>query len=386
MNKKAIFSINKYLSRLWILLLFIPFTILFFTSCEEEENYGNPAITNVRLTDPATEGQSVAEGNLGQMVVIQGDNLSSVQHVFFNNVEAFVNPTLVTDENIIVTVPSEFPTEINDLVKVITLGGEATYSFPISIPEPEITALPLEYVATGGSMIIEGAFFYNVESVIFSGDVSTTSFVVDSPEQITVVVPEGAEPGPVTVSAVAGTSVSTQWFRDNRNMMVNFDDLPICWGGIDFVVDANNMPAEVPVNPIDGNFYYILKDYAANTWWIEETVIAYCGEVEITGNKADYALAFEMWIGEAWDGNWFEMEWMNDGEAVYYEWPGYEELAQGDEGLKDTGWMTVHIPLEQMDVLTGSTFKLSRFGSYKAEVEDTIEFAFDNFRIIPINE
>lgn len=368
------------------LIISVAFVVAFsFSSCEKEETYGTPRITNVRLPDPETAGQSLAGGNLGQMIVIQGENLSSTQQVMFNNIEAFFNPTLVTDNNIIVTIPGAFPSEINDLITVTTAGGVATYGFAINIPSPIAEKLPLEWVSEGGILTIMGSYFYNVESVEFTGGVSTTSFTVVSPEKIEVVVPPDAAEGPVKVHAVAGTGTTREWFRDSRYMMIDYMEHPVCWGGEGHVIDVTDMPAGMPVDPVNGNFLYVKNSYGDGSWWIQETVAAYCGDLEVTGLKSDWALTFEMWVGEAWDSNWFEIIMIGDGNAAEFDWLGFETLGGEDKVLKDTGWMTVKIPLSAMGSLSGSNFKLDRFGSYKAEFEDTIEFAFDNFRFSPLN-
>jgi hypothetical protein len=384
---KHIFQKSKSLLSGLCLMVVMMGVAITFTSCEEEESYGTPVISNIRVTDPVEGQNPLTIGSLGQMVVIQGENLGSTTKVMFNNVEAFVNPSLVTDKNIIVTIPDEFPTEINDMVAVVTKGGETTHNFPIDIPAPSDLVLPLEYAPEGAQLTIKGRFLYNVESVTFAGDVNSTNITTVSPQEIKVVVPADAQPGPVTVNAVAGASTTTAWFRDNRNMMVNFDDMAICWGGVAYVVDATAIPGDVPVEPISGNFYYIKKDYIANSWWIEETVIAYCGDISVSGSKANYALAFEMWVGEKWDSNWYEIEMFGSAslDPVYFEWRGYQTLGGDDEVLENTGWMTVKIPLESMESLNGDNFRMGRFGSYKAQVEDTIEFAIDNLRLIPLD-
>lgn len=373
--------------RLHMGLLFIIMagSLLTFSSCEKEEEYGIPQITNIRVTDPGRADESLSVGELGQMIVIQGKNLRSAQHVFFNNVEAFFNPTLATDENLIVRIPNEFPTEITNAIKVVTKGGEASYNFVVDIPAPQAIDFPLEWVPEGEALTIRGDYFVNVNSVEFHGGATTTNFNIVTPQKLEVMVPAGAQSGPVKVHAVAGTATSRAHFRDNRNMMVDFSGaFPICWGGDAYVVNANNIPANVPVKPINGNFYYIKKDYAGGTWWIQETVIAYCGGLTVSGSKANWALAFEMWVGEAWDKNWFEIEMFGDA-MIYYEWRGWDSLGGEAKVLRNTGWMTVKIPLANMTALSGDTFRMGRFGSYKAQHADVIEFAFDNFRFVPLN-
>jgi hypothetical protein len=368
-------------------LIVITAMVLSFVSCDKDEDYGIPRITNVRLTDPAQANVPLSEGELGQMVVIQGENLGSAQQVFFNSEEAFVLPTMITDRNIIVNVPSAFPLEITDQIRVITKGGEATYNFMINIPKPLAQRLPLEWVPEGQQLTILGSYFYNVESVSFTGGATTTNFTVENPETLHVIVPADAQSGPVTITAVAGSGTTRQWFRDNRGMMVDFSaEYPLCWGGDAYVVNASNIPANVPVKPISGNFFYIKKDFPDGSWWIQETVIAYCGGVTVTGAKSDYAVAFEMWVGQKWDKNWLEFEMFGSGSTapVYYEWRGYNEIGGEAKALENTGWITVHIPLSNMQALTGNTFRLGRLGSFKAQHAATVEMAFDNLRLVPL--
>lgn len=358
------------------LLLF--FGLLLFNSCEKEEDYGQPRITNIRITDPAKADSSLSGGDLGQLIVIQGENLGSVQHIYFNTEEASFNPTYVTNTNIIVPIPSEFPSEINDQVTVETKGGTATYEFAVDIPSPLISGTKTHYVPDGEEMVIDGNYFYNVESVIFPDNKEAT-IVSQEPEKLTVIVPEGAGVGKIKVNAVAGEAESDFIFRDTTMVFVNFDNYPICWGGGDYVVNPDTLTGDFPVEPISGNFYYLKNDYAAQTWWIEETVIAYCGGGYQVDNIADYVLRFEMWVGEEWNSNWFEIGMI---EAGLYDWKGYEGTEEGS--LKNTGWMTVDVSLSNWS-FPSKTVNLERFGSYKAEVDATFEFAFDNFRLAKIN-
>jgi hypothetical protein len=364
-----------------LMLITIALLAGFLSSCDKEEDYGIPVITNIRVTDPELADVSLTEAGLGRMIVIQGRNLASVTNIYFNDVEAFFIPTLVTNTNIIVTVPSEFPTEITNQIRVITLGGETAYDFIINIPAPVVNDFPLEWVNEGDVLTIRGQYFHSIESVVFTGGAVGTVADV-APNRLQVVVPAGAESGPVTVNALAGSGISKAWFRDNRNMYMDFMANGICWGGDGNVIDASNIPAGVPVQPINGNFFYIKKAFAANTWWIQETVLAYCGGLTVTGDSDKLALAFEMWIGEKWDKNWFEI--ITEPGWVQWPWRGWETHGGEDESLSRTGWMTVKIPFSDMGHTGTKTFKYEWL-SFKAEQEATLEVAFDNIRIVPID-
>lgn len=346
------------------------------TSCEQEDEYGTPVVTKVRIV---AKDSAITEGQLGQMIVIQGRNLSSTMHIYFNNVEAFFMPTYVTDKNIIVTIPGEFPTEINNKITIVTKGGQTTYDFPVLIPPPIADTIPLEYVPDGEILQIKGRYFVNLEKVVFPGDIEGT-IVSYTDKLINVKVPQGAQPGRIKVYAVAGMDSTDSWFRDNRNVFVNFDDKPICWGGDAYVQDPETLPSDFPVKPISGKFYYMKNDYGDNQWWIQESVIAYCGDLQVEGNPADYDLRFEMWVGNTkFDKNWFEVGMAGVG---FIEWKPYTSDF-GSIVYEKTGWITVSIPLDKWPGIAGNPFKLDRFGSWKSQVAMTFDFAFDNFRIVP---
>src|SRR4051812_39334898 len=82
------------------LILFAVFAVV-LASCGEDET-DQPLITNVRVT---TKDSTVTSGKFGLTVAIQGSGLGDVTKVFFNDVEAELNPTYVTSSNIICHVP-----------------------------------------------------------------------------------------------------------------------------------------------------------------------------------------------------------------------------------------------------------------------------------------
>lgn len=374
------------MGRYCLILLLLGVIMPLNNACETEEEYGIPEITGIRTTDPALANVPVDTAGLGQLIVIHGHNLASTQQIFFNSEEAFVNPVYVTDVNVIVRIPSGFPSMVNDTLRLITLGGETRFFLPIAIPTPMIRNFPLEWVPEGGTLTINGEFFYNVSEIEFPGGTRTDNFTLVSPERIDVIVPTDVGSGPVTVHAAAGTGTSTVWFRDNRGMMIDFDNLPICWGGPENVVSATALPPGHPVRPISDNFFYINRSYLANSWWNQESVIAYCGAVSVTGVKENFALAFEMWVGDEWNSNWWQIQMHSESGEFFYEWRGYNTPALGGpaKSMRNTGWITVKIPLSDITAMQGNTFRFGRV-AFQAQHADRIEFAFDNFRLIPLN-
>ncbi|MBN2274426.1 MAG: hypothetical protein JXR41_04645 [Bacteroidales bacterium] len=156
----------------YILLMTVLSGLLFIvSSCEEEP--GPPVITNVRTPDPATADSTVEKAFPGDFIVIQGENLEGVTHVYFNNVEAYFNRIYVTNTNIIVQIPSEIPLKgidpsVPNEIRVVTPQGEATYSFKFLSPQPSINFLFFDVPASVDTNIfIYGSNFYEVLGVTF---------------------------------------------------------------------------------------------------------------------------------------------------------------------------------------------------------------------------
>jgi len=369
---------RNHLTILPVFLIFLTGIILNFTSCDKEEDYGIPVITNIRLPDPEKADSSITGGDLGQVIVIQGNNLASVQEIYFNSEKAEFIPTLATNTNIIVRIPSNFPVEITNTIRLVTLGGDVTYNFTVDIPSPAIDGIKSEYVADGGEAVIYGQYFYNVQSVTFPGNLEGTIIEYD-PEVIKVKVPTGAQTGKITVSASAGTGESDFIFRDTTRLILDFDSAPICYGAMP-IIDASTNPDPTPVSGNYARAQY--DDLAGGSWWTEALVFAYCGSLRLTtGLPEDYEIKFEINILEEWTQGWFEVKVVGDIEYFYRfnPWVGTE----GGTIITD-GWVTMSIPLEEFREKTGSG---NPDGIYLTDVTllDELYFAFQNNLAAAIN-
>lgn len=153
----------------------------------------------------------------GTTVVITGSNFFNVQTVRFGSNLATIVSTDPTGNTITVTSPAGLLTCTPVHVSVTTCEGTSAPTandfFTYTAPPPSITP-PLNPVSgspSGGTaVIITGNDFFNITSVKF-GSVNATSFVVNSPTQITAFSPAGAACTTVqlTVTNCLGTSNSS---------------------------------------------------------------------------------------------------------------------------------------------------------------------------------
>ena len=77
-------------------------------ACKKDSsgNSGQPVISGVRSIDTTKRDSLFSEAMPGDLIVIQGNNFSGLQAVYFNDTSAYFNPAYATSTNIIVNIPS----------------------------------------------------------------------------------------------------------------------------------------------------------------------------------------------------------------------------------------------------------------------------------------
>ncbi|MGK7396219.1 MAG: glycan-binding surface protein [Candidatus Cyclobacteriaceae bacterium M3_2C_046] len=372
------------INKLKITLLLIVAGIMII-SCNEDDEFGTPAIENVRMTNPDKADSSLTGGQFGQLIVIQGRNLGSTQEIYFNTEQASFNPNYITNENIIVNIPGTFPEEVTNQIRVVTLGGQAIYNFNVAIPLPVITSVGNEFAAPGMTLNINGDYFYNVEQVMI-GEQEAKILKV-TPENLSVEVPQGVSTGTIKVTTVAGTGESAFNFRDPATMIMNFDDVAKCWGGATVEDQA--------VNPTSGNYAHVeFTDIPAESWWNDAWVVAHCGNPGLQGNASEYALKFEVNVPENWLYGQYEISLSWNYYYHYKPWEGEDK----NEAYKTKGWKTVTIPLDQFKQkvdgapegeaftdVSGLSDVVFNFQNPGPEAVSKLNLAIDNIRIVRLN-
>lgn len=235
------------------------------------------------------------------MIAIVGQNLKDARQIWFNDQQGTLSPTFITNTSIITRVPTNIPTDITNQMKIVFANGDSlVHDFTVDISEPVITGMLSEYVNTGGTATILGNYFYKPLKVTFTGGVEgEVVSVSDDAQRVEVKVPEGAEPGPITVTTNFGETVSDFWFRDNRNIIASFD-IPLAtgvWHG------PNYIKADDPaISNINGKFIRINRELGA--WaWFEMYVGEASGDIAketknvpaaALANPSEYVLKFEI--------------------------------------------------------------------------------------------
>lgn len=362
------------------------------TNCSDEEG-GSPEISYVRITDPAVSDSLLVTAGQGQMVAIVGNNLQNTIEVWFNDQRSSLNATFVTNHSIITRVPSQIPETISNELKLIFANGDSLlHDFAVDISKPVISRMKSDYVNTGGEAVFYGDYFYEPLSVTFTG--GAEGEIVSVEDQILVVkVPDGAQPGPVTVSNNFGETETDSWFRDNRNIIATFEGPFVngFWRGGDFVVasdpnieNVNGKFMRVNKGPLGAWPYLELYggpsdgDVATLTKVIPEEAFtkpaAYSLKFEINTLAAITGANMRLYLGGAPGGSFGDAR-----NNIYYIWqPNLD--THGDWETVTIPWADVYAANQQF------AFNASGYGMYiyfHGPNAANYNFAIDNIRVVP---
>jgi len=361
-----------------------------FTSCSEDENLpnnGNPMISYIRVTRPAASDSLITKAGQGQMIAIIGQNLQDARELWVNDQAAALTPTLITPTTIITSVPANIPTEITNKIKILFANGDSLlHDFTVDISEPIVAGMLSEYVNAGENATITGDYFYEPLTVTFAGGV--TGEVVSVEDNVVVVtVPEGAQPGPITVTTNFGVTESDFWFRDNRNIIADFDgdDFTGWWHGNQYIVDS-----DADISAISGKFLRMNQDLGAWAWfemWVGDggTILTNTSNIPAAAfaNPKNYSLKFELNTLETLSGAELHMymgpNMSAERSEINYNWkPNIDTNGE---------WQTVSIPWE--DFLAANTTLQYNPAGYQVSFHFSgalpvkAMFGLDNLRVVP---
>jgi hypothetical protein len=401
----------KIINRYALLLISFMGLCLSLSSCQEEDlpNAGEPRILYVRVTNPTQADSLLGGALLNNLVAIMGENLQNTTEVWFNDQKAILNPTYVTNRSILVNVPANSPEVVTDLLTLVFRNqGKLEYHFPINIPAPVMTSMRSEYVADGDIAIIHGDFFFEPLNV-FMSDGSEAVVESVSKTELRFRVPQGAPSGPITVKTNFGTVPTSFHFRDQRNILLNFDDKTAAGSWRSGLIENN------PEHKIDGNYLVLRgklnKNERAEDYPGGAFVMQFWGNSRlpqgnfIEGDPADYVLKFEAKVIE-WYGSYLNITfapWSNNGNQEYWSnlnarglWRPWE-AANANFHTNDE-WITVTKPMTDMKyamsvpgdiVYTDRKFDKNAAGSLSFWMVGTpvanaspVEVYIDNVRIV----
>lgn len=208
---------------------------LALVSCEDEpDRYrmtdGVPVVHYIRPVNAEASDSLLTSAYMENMICMVGENLRSIYELWFNDQKAILNTSYMTDNTLIVTVPSTIPGLVTDKIYMVTASKDTVkYDFSVIVPAPTVSSMSCEYTPAGEEAVIYGDYFIDDPNVpleiTFAEDVKVAEIKSITKNAVRFVVPEGASEGKVSVSTVYGTSEGAFHYLDSRGMMFEFDGL-----------------------------------------------------------------------------------------------------------------------------------------------------------------
>ena len=275
------------------LLSALALTTVVFTACEDEpDKYeisgGTPTIRYIRPVNVESADSIITGAYMDNSICIVGENLRSITKMFFNDQEAKLIPSLITDNTMIVTVPSKIPSEVFNKIFMINNANDTTsYDFKVLVPGPTINNMTNEWAQAGEQATIYGNYFVDDPNTPLKLAINGTVINLDEFDMthLTFTVPTGLTEGPIEISTVYGKVKAKFNYCDTRGML--FND----WGTGDAGEASTGLtnhgwhPMKIvsDENSLDGS-YLLLGD---------------CDLED--GSWMDGNVSFEYWPGD-WDG------------------------------------------------------------------------------------
>lgn len=400
------------------LIVTIAIVGLLFQGCEEypheyEITGGVPIVDYIRVADPEKSDSLIVSASLNSTVALIGDNLTSITEMWFNDKQAYLNTSFITANSMFVTIPNEIPEAVSNKIYMIAGKDTVEYDFNVVVPPPAPRSMVCEFIADGEQAIIKGNYFINDENVplrvFFSGNLEgEVQNVNENYDEIIVTVPSGAGVGPVTVKTIYGSGHSTFYFRDDRNYILDWDELDAAGGW-----RSGNIANSVPAG-INGNYVRFKGDMtgAVGDTWNEDNFSfnlwnASNGRPDVPfydGDLNEAVLKFECYVVDEWRASALQMiftpyevsgtnAYLADNVTMRGLWNPW--VATGS--YQSEGWVTVSIPMSEFhyyhdgkdaganisnEMLGGLTFFVYHGG---VEGKDCrVHMCIDNIRIVPM--
>ena len=369
-------------------IFFLSLLFIWGVSCKKESGggYGVPTIT--RVAQPLVSA-SIDSGSFNQWVIIYGTNLASTQSVSFNDQSVAYDSLYASDTSVTVKIPRAVPAKVTNTVQVTTKGGTATYTFTILIPPLQVTDMLNEYTPVGDTLTVTGQYFdiYGLDTtataVTFTGG-ETAKVIAGTATTLTVIVPSGAQPGPITVTGPAplSTTVTTvAWYMDNRNFLFTMNPFN-GWNGSN-LVSSGPSPA-----PINGPYFNVSKAWQSGYAWDP-----YCSNwcniptalVNDPTQYVNYGLKFEMNVSSG-GGELPEPLYMCFNSGVFESYM-YDPSGTNTYPFTTNGqWETFTVPLSSWGNLGGFVYSNPMIMEFMLQGPNAAQsdFAICNFRLVPI--
>lgn len=148
--------------------------------------------------------EPIEVGFANNTYVIRGSGFATLQKVYFNEFDTYFNPTMVTDNTIIIAIDEDTPyAEVPDELKVVTQYGTAVLHFIVAPPAPQLRSFQPVNAADGEEVTLYGNFF--IDPVVTVGD-TEAQIVSNTMTEIVIVLPADSNHKLIKVETLSGES------------------------------------------------------------------------------------------------------------------------------------------------------------------------------------
>lgn len=384
----------KYIS----LALFVASSALTFTSCSDDEK-GDPnspmTINQIYLEDADAEDgvkdRAVDFARLGQLIRIEGSGFLGLQRILVNGYATEFNNTMVTDNNIWVTLDGDTPiadadADYRNTITLIKGGSTLKYNFTIRSASPSITSFSLTLPEAGELVTVYGANLQETTKITLPDGTEITSGIVsdEDGEWFTFTMPSGVDPevgGSILTEGANGQGKSPAQFNERRTMILDFDGRGT-QGGWSATYTSDDLVGD-PLNSGRGNVVPVVPESVlaeggikngahGNGWFTAGNGVddwtAYTEIIPAETPVENIAFQFDIYVPGTWSGagyleftfqnnlssyGWGSTETTNTKNITYPTavcWcPWYDEAANEVTPYTTDGkWVTITIPVSKV--------------------------------------
>lgn len=431
-------KILKKISPAAQLLTVIAILLLVYSSCRKDSSVRTGGAKKVKIDSVTTQSTTstktvLTKAIVGTLIRLNGSGFTSTTAVYCNGVKITVNPSLVTETNIIMTIPSTLPfgsdikdTTVRNTIRIVTKYDDYTYKFAILGPAPVVTDVSHSLPKVGDSFTLYGTNLRDINSIVFPGNVTLLpgQFTLSSDyKSITCIIPAGAAttPGGIDIKGANGEAFSYNYMNHSDGIVINA-----------FAADGNGVynyganisgtqttafpqtttgtknPANYRMVPVTAADAPLSSTAVGGFHFHPETaltVVQQKAPTYVTGATAcnNLALQFDIYIPVQWASGWVRVDLINGNSAYRCDYAPWD-VSGTIVPVKMTGWQTVTMPLSKFSALNGKTvanavtllngadayfsfinssFTDSGGATFAGSVIPSFQIAFGNFRVVP---
>lgn len=408
------------------------------TACGNDDLNDEIFIEQVTLHSIETTTTVITEARVGTLVRIDGTGFASAKAIYVNGIEISINPNYITNNHIILTIPSDLPygNDVDEIernvLRIVTKTDEYSFPFVILGPAPVINDVSHSLPQEGLNFEIYGSNLRDINNIIFPGDVNVDPAQFEANEDYTALsglYPSGASttPGSIFIDGANGQATSYKYMNQYNGIFIKqfSADPPVDpYGTKSYSYGSNITGTQTTELPVTGSGqkspeYYRQIPPTISDISLEQNVGGFrfrsdIGLVSVLNTSngtitadmlcSNLALQFDIYMPVEWSSGIIRIGFNGGEKTLRYDYAPWVISTDEEVPVNMDGWQTVTVPLGALSALTGQTYQdfidltkdatgsfefingsyLDINGEYhKPSAIEGFQLSFGNFRIVP---